>query len=313
MAIIKRPLKWLYYQYFCIRNRRIDYFNYKKLSKEVKPYAWPLYSAIVGNACYGNKRILKYALGKSFHNDCMIEHGLYFAEYVLSDECTIPCIDTIYTYSDYRRNSILKRFKGCFSKEIITVGPYIQYAKNFKTELELKEIKDKFGKILLVFPSHDYPGNGVSFDEKDFISVIEEMSSKYDSVFVSMSGYDISQNHHKVYLNKGYTIVSSGTRFDPYFLNRQRDLIELADMTMSNSVGTHVGYCICLNRPHYIYNQEISSTGLLAEEKTNQDIRSREYSEIKKVFSSRTEAITQEQIDIVKHYWGTFQHSSLLK
>ena len=68
----------------------------------------------------------------------MIEHGLYFAEYVLKDECIMPCIDTIYTYSNYRKNAILKEFGKNFDKEIIMVGPYIQYADYFKSKDKLK-------------------------------------------------------------------------------------------------------------------------------------------------------------------------------
>ena len=71
------------------------------------------------------------------------------------------------------------------------------------------------------------------------------MAKDYDTVLISMIGYDIQQGFDKKYRNKGYRIVSSGTRNDPYFLNRQRDLMELADMTISNNIGTHIGYSIC--------------------------------------------------------------------
>ena len=35
-------------------------------------------------------------------------------------------------------------------------------------------------------------------------------------------------------------------------------MIKLADMTISNAVGTHIGYCIYLNRPHYIFSQSVN-------------------------------------------------------
>lgn len=30
-------------------------------------------------------------------------------------------------------------------------------------------------------------------------------------------------------------------------------------MTISNNIGTHIGYSICLGTPHYIFNQDITS------------------------------------------------------
>jgi hypothetical protein len=306
LKYILRPLKWLYSKYFYIRNKSIDYFDVLRLSKNVYPYAWPEYPGLIGSTCYGNRDVLKKALGNNFYKNSMIEHGLYFAEIVLEDECTIPCVDTIYTYSDYRKKSILKYFNGKLDKKIVTVGPYIKYAKNFKSKSELVSLKEKYGRILLVFPYHGFPGDDVQYDVEGFQKVIDEMSVSYDSVFVSMNGYDISHGNDLPYRNKGYKIVSSGTRFDPYFLNRQRDLIELSDMTISNGIGTHIGYCICLNRPHYVYDQKIQTSGKLLEDNINTDIRSMEYQKLKETFCHTEEKITQEQIDIVKYFWGEF-------
>lgn len=57
--------------------------------------------------------------------------------------------------------------------------------------------------------------------------------------------------------DKGYTIVCPGNRFDPRFLSYQRDMIELSGMTMSNDLGTHIGYIVALNGPHYMFKQKV--------------------------------------------------------
>ena len=44
-------------------------------------------------------------------------------------------------------------------------------------------------------------------------------------------------------------------REDCLFLSRLRSLISISDLTMSNSVGTHVGYCVYMGKPHYVYGQ----------------------------------------------------------
>ena len=289
--------------------RHIDYFHPQEFVREMPLYGYPMLPGIFGNKCYGNYNVLKKALGSKFHRHCMIEHGLYFAEFVIKDECTMSCIDTIYTFSDYRKYAIQNELGTDFGKEIIIVGPYIQYAKNFKSKEDLIRLKKKLGKILLVFPTHNFDDQDNLYDFKAFSKCIDEMSKDYDTVFVSMIGYDIQRGFDKQYTEKGYQIVSSGTRNDPYFLNRQRDLMELADMTVSNNIGTHIGYSICLGTPHYVYDQEITSVKkkTSAHVSHSQDIRDREYAEIKSVFNSRQPVITTEQITIVKKYWGPFE------
>ena len=129
------------------------------------------------------------------------------------------------------------------------------------------------------------------------------MAKDYDTVFISMIGYDIELGANKYYEDKGYVVVTSGSRSDPYFLNRQRDLIELADMTISNSIGTHIGYCICLGTPHYLFTQRIDWAGGIKEQDR---ITLSTRAELYNAFGSRRPIITPQQIEIVKKYWGEF-------
>lgn len=105
----------------------------------------------------------------------------------------MPCIDTIYTYSNYRKNAILKEFGKNFDKEIIMVGPYIQYADYFKSKDKLKALKSQLGKILLVFPTHSFEDCDDLYDFNQFSQCIDEMAKDYDTVLISMIGYDIQQ------------------------------------------------------------------------------------------------------------------------
>lgn len=308
--LIKYCIFGLKYNILKIIRKRIDYFNPDKFVRDLPLYAYPWLPGLLGNKCYGNNAAIKRATGPSFHKHCMIEHGLYFAEYVIKEECSMPCIDTIYTFSNYRKNAILKEFGKNFEKEIITVGPYIQYATHFKSLDELRNIKASMGKILLVFPTHSFADCDDMYDFNQFSQCIDAMARDYDTVLISMIGYDIQRGFDKQYRDKGYRIVSSGTRNDPYFLNRQRDLMVLADMSISNNIGTHVGYCICLGTPHFIFDQNINSVKKTASAHASdylQHIREREYAEIKSVFNSRERIITPDQIAIVKKYWGPFE------
>ena len=72
-----------------------------------------------------------------------------------------------------------------------------------------------------------------------------------------------------------------------------KSIIELSDYTVSNSVGTHLGYCIWMNKPHYIIDDQIIN-------ETNE----RDYKKIGSFFLTYTEQIQPEQYAVVAKYWG---------
>ena len=59
---------------------------------------------------------------------------------------------------------------------------------------------------------------------------------------------------HKNYEKAGFKIVCSGYRDDIFFLGRLRSLIAISDLTVSNAIGTHVPYCLTLEKPHILIN-----------------------------------------------------------
>lgn len=110
--------------------------------------------------------------------------------------------------------------------------------------------------------------------------------------------------------------MSSGHRYDYYFLSRQKTMIKLADMTMSNSLGTHLAYCTYLQKPHWIIRQKIDSkaldtTGeanLKIEKKLNEDpIAEYEQNEVLQEFETYSPTLTTKQKEICDKYFG-FEH-----
>jgi len=301
-AVLYQIYTHIPYSILTLIYRHIDYFHYKALSFYEFPFKTKSYEGQGrNNECYGNLWVVKKAVGKDFDPCCVIEHGVYFGEYVGNDY-NMPNVNTIYTYSEYRKNAILKSLKGSTDKQVVLIGPYILYADNFKSEEALKKIKNKLGRVLLVFPSHPDPSEPVNFDMGIFLQEIESMSKDFDTVLVSLFWLDIRLGKDKIYKDRGYQIVCSGTRSDRWFLSRQKDLFELADFSMSNNVGTHVGYSIAMGVPHYIYDQHINE-GVREDEKRHQ-IRMKEYGEIKDAFNSKDPVITKRQMELVDFYWG---------
>lgn len=307
LSVIKSAI--IYYYYYLV-NKNVSYFNFKKLAKSYPIVSISKNPGVIGNKCYGNFWAVKNALSNKFSENCIIEHGLYFGEYVLLDDLKLKKPEVIYTYGDYRKK-VLENSNHEFLKDvrIEAIGPYINYVSNFAKKDTLKKIKEEYGKILLVFPTHASPEVDLNYKEDEFLEEIKSVSKNYDTVFISLFWLDILKEKHFAYEKLGYRVVTAGTRNDPRFLNRLRDLIELSSMTMSNDIGTHIGYCISLKRPHYYYYQNIEMKIIQATFSSNIDLNrqilvQKEKKMFYDVFSSKQPTITEEQIKLVEYYWG---------
>ena len=308
---LKKTLAYIINKIYYLITSKMGFTHYYILSRNIPVYKFTDKQGILGNVCYGNNIAVKKAMGKDFMSDCMIEHGIYFGRYVIEEECIYPEISTIYTYSPYRKEVLEEYFGPNFSKNIIVVGPYIKFAEHLYSEKKLSKLKEKFGKVLLVFPSHSSMDTSVDFNYNIWLYEIERRSEGYNTVIISLFWADINKGLHKKYLEKGYLIACNGNRFDPNFLSRQKDLIYLSDMTMSNNIGTHIGYCISMNKPHYIFHQKVSDSDISDRSKFDvseiEKNREKEYGELYKQFSNFDTIITPEQKNIIEYFWGPFE------
>ncbi len=293
-------------------NKRSTIFDYQQLIKDI-PYAPS--DLVIDNNLYGLSYTIKRYAGLSTTKslDGTIEHGVFFGNLVRKDDRIYP-VSSIITYGN-RRAQHLKNAN--INKKIIQIGPYIHYAQPLLSIHEIEQLKSELGKILLVFPSHGIIGSSATYNSNDFIAEIERIRKDYDTVLISLYWTDalnpliVSQ-----YENKGYKIVTSGHRFDINFLSRQRSIIELADYTISNNLGTHVGYCIYLNKPHYIYRQKVNYS--YRDKKTEKHISSsrteenmktylQELNEVCSFFDQDIRKITSAQQKVVAEFWGMDQ------
>lgn len=149
LRLIKNFISYYFYVY---RTRNVDFFDYEKLARPCSIFAGlTLKPGLLGNKCYGNWKAIKTAMGDKLDPHNMIEHGIYFGRRILFEECEMPEISTIYTYSPYRLEVLKEHYQGKLGKTVVAVGSYIKYVQNFHSEAELKALKQKYGKILLVF------------------------------------------------------------------------------------------------------------------------------------------------------------------
>lgn len=297
------------FQQIITENKKLAIFDYKNL---IKPIPYAPTDLVIDNNLYGLSYTLKKYAGLNVNRslDASIEHGVFFGNLVRKDD-RIYLVNSIITFGP-RRIKHLK--KGNINKTIIPIGPYIHYARPLLTDEQFLQLKSELGKVLLVFPSHGIIGVDLSYNLDDFINEIERIKVDYDNVLVSLYWTDaLNTTLVNRYIEKGYKIVTSGHRFDLNFLSRQRSIIELADYTISNNLGTHVGYCIYLGKPHYIFRQKVDSRYknrmtekhvVTSRTEDNVNTYESELEEVCSHFDSDIRVITPEQKEIVEEFWG---------
>lgn len=262
-------------------------FDYEELSKEM-PFCPLEFVKDTNFYGYANE-IKKYAHIRKLNYS--MEHGLYYNDNYISKATYSRTIRQIITLSEHRC-SILRAKTG---KKCIAVGPYIHYAGNLLTDEDKKEIKKKYGKILLLMPTHSDVEDPCNYDEKKLIDSVKKVKEMYhlDTVFVNMFYHDILYtNYAKLYEEAGFVVTTAGHRYDLNFISRLRSIIEMADITVSNDIGTNLGYCIYLGKPHIMFPSFIPEA--------NNNLMK----EIYDAFSVVSDKILQDQYDIVSHHWG---------
>ena len=256
------------------------------------------------NSLYGTgDALLNYS---DYKKDIMgiIEHGVNFSNSVPSEKA-VDGLNGIITFNQ-RRVDILKEH---YDLKVYKIGPYIHYCNPLFSDEIIAQEKQKNGKTLVVFPSHSIKGVHSNYDEQDLIAKIDHIKKEYnfDTVLLSFYFVDINAGAHIPFEKHGFKIITPGHKHDKNYLRRLKYIISLADVTMSNEIGTILGYCIYLNKPHYLYVQEIKYTGDNAS-KEFYDERLRTYkiseAEINSVFNYYSEEISDAQLDIYEKYWG---------
>lgn len=257
-----------------------------------------------GNVLYGVGRCLREYSDRTAPLKACIEHGLYRKGYYDKNELDESGFPLVVTFGSRREECI----RALSKKPVRKIGPYILYATPYLDEHEMLRAKEQLGKTLLVFPVHSIEYAKSVFDLEEFIGGIKATARMFgvETILVSLYYRDILQGAVEGYEKAGFEVVTNGYREDSLFIRRQRALIELSDYTMSNGVGTHVGYCIALGKPHFIFEQKhdwdeeehpITGTPVV-------DVYEYDPDSISGFFSEPVDEITREQYSVVSEYWG---------
>ncbi len=203
------------------------------------------------------------------------------------------------------------------------IGPYIAYANHAYSDKKIFEEKKRLGKSLLVFPAHSIQGLDANYNFGDFIKEIKLIGEDFDSIRICLFWKDILEGKYKYYLDDEFELVTAGNIYDPLFMPRLKTIIESSTVTMSNRLGTHVGYCVFMDKPHYICSSDVK----LEKSKTDgEKISNHQYhfdrlfkesldnddniTDLIQEFSIYRENISRKQYEFVNYYWGIDQIKS---
>lgn len=271
------------------------------------------YPLVPSNLGYGHEHWLKEYAGYDDDILATIEHGVYFGDQSLGYGNPIReewQIGSFLTYGDYRRRLLEETYPN---NRVFMIGPYISYAKvNEAFKEEIVRQLDPSERTLTLFPAHSAKTAKRRFDHDSLIEHVCDLAHKADckNLVACLSPMDINAELSRRYQEKGYIVISCGNDLLA-FLSRQKAIFSVSDVTVSNDLGTHVGYSIAMGVPHFI----VDSVGIDVVDPTLSDLDVDVLAEQKRLFSevfspSQEAAISEEQRSLVDHYWGCCEHKS---
>lgn len=233
------------------------------------------------------------------------EHGVYFGPYINRDETDATAYPLTLTFGPQRAMHL----GALADMPALQIGPYIYYADKFLNQVQMESIKEKLGKILLVFPMHSIETVRVRFDDAELFAKVAELEEEHsiDTTFYCLYFHDVEQGLAQRFEHAGKRVVCAGHRMDPDFLPRLKSLILLSDMTASNAIGTHIGYSEVLGRRHVLLETKSESTvepELLARGDEFKKKKNLEIEEVRRAFEDKDEV---KRKDVLEKYWGINQ------
>ena len=253
----------------------------------------------VSGTYYGQEQWLKEYCGYKDPIYAYIEHGVYFGDNT-SKVGWPPEWDlgNIITFGDSRYN-LLKELYPDYN--ILRVGPRVHYAPTDRAYYEeLKAKLDSDGKTMALYPFHSVHDDKHAFKTNVFLEGAFELGKDLGvkNYMISLHPTDFEHSSDLLYKDKDVILVTGGPANEG-FLPRLRAIMELADITYSNALGTHIGYSVYLGTPHVL---DLTSNPPKYDKITRYREEQFQFAE---VFSGKDGlCITNEQRELCDYYWG---------
>lgn len=192
-----------------------------------------------------------------------IQHGLMEVDYELIKSEVIRqgnYINKIILMSEVQ-SEMLTNLKYSHNISVLSVGPYILYANPLIEPKVKSEFKQELNKTLTVFLPHQHIFDDSFVTVRDVLFSNETINNRlsgyfneFDTIIIIDFYYKFAEWKKRYFTNNGYLYGIIGNPFDPNYLSRLRDLIELSDHCISFTAGTQIGFSLSLGVSHEIIN-----------------------------------------------------------
>ena len=260
---------------------------------------------------YGHEYWLKHYSGFKKNIFAVIEHGLYFGEN--KNRVGNPLeyeMPAIITYGDYRKEVLNVAFPD---KEIVNIGPRIAYVQRDESYYnEINGLLKGNKKLLTIFPAHSLSTIKMVYDVDTLMDAAQRLAKKHliDNIFVCLPYGDTINGNSEVFSSLGLKVLTAGQDAIS-FLPRLRSIIEASTISLSNSLGTNLGYCVFLGCQQILIPQQIIQEGkdnAIDKENHGNDVRRQyllETTEFAKIFNENTSLnVSKEQYGFCDYYFG---------
>ncbi len=173
---------------------------------------------------------------------------------IVSHVHSVPIFSPIFRYKtavimsgEYYKDRIHKRAPWV---PVFTIGPYINYAKGIYNANVMKEKKKSIGSMLLAFLPHTLEDTNREYNRKNFIDeVLNNYRHLYNQIWLCVYFADINDEIRDYARSRGIHVVSAGFRFDSFFNDRLKTIIQLCDGVVCGDIGGFLAYSMYLNKP----------------------------------------------------------------
>ena len=254
------------------------------------------------NDYYGHATILKDYAGIPADESLLlsIQHGVRF--------------DLDYWQHDYHKNHAVGFVPSLWRVQVLrekmqrtlhAIGPYLHYTRSLLSPEIIASARAKLGRTLLVFPAHSTHHIEIDFDIAGFCEHLTDARKNFSTVLVCLYWKDILRGAREHYERHGLHCVTAGHMFDAAFIPRLRTLLEISDATLSNQVGTHLGYSLYLGKPHQLIPTKINRNFASEEFRSSSTAHTRLDGELfNERFAAAPDTITLGQLELAEKYWG---------
>ncbi len=259
------------------------------------------------NDFYGNASVLKrYAgLPRTASLAATVEHGVFYGDYVWEVDMDAP-LPAVIAPSPARLDTLARHTP----KATFAIGPMVHYAPPSLGPEELAAEKARLGSVLLAFPKHSCHWTQAIYDIDAFCHTLRRTGRDFDTVLVCLYWKDVLQGTARAFMERGFRCVTAGHMYSPYFLNRLRAIIEVADAGIANFFSSALGYCVHLGRPFRIAMQDMEFVTPDAAMQTHREHIFSTSSgsweaDIAEAFKGAPITITPHQRQLVDTMWGS--------